>query len=39
MDGYLNWNIFVSAEGRLARTPFLIACAMLFAVLVLYEAV
>ena len=39
MDGYLNWNMFVSAEGRLARTPFLIAVAMLFAVLILYEAV
>lgn len=40
MHGYIDWKtLFVSAEGRLARTPFLIAVAMLFVLLILYEAV
>ena len=31
--------LFISAEGRLARTPFLIAAAILFGALIVYEAV
>ena len=39
MDGRIGWtDLFWSASGRLARTPFLIACAMLIAVAAIYEA-
>jgi uncharacterized membrane protein YhaH (DUF805 family) len=39
LDGRIGWtDLFWSASGRLARTPFLIACAVLIAVAALYEA-
>ena len=39
MDGRIGWtDLFWSATGRLARTPFLIACAVLIAIAALYEA-
>jgi uncharacterized membrane protein YhaH (DUF805 family) len=39
VDGRIGWtDLFVSASGRLARTPFLIACAVLVAVAAIYEA-
>jgi uncharacterized membrane protein YhaH (DUF805 family) len=39
VNGRIGWtDLFWSASGRLARTPFLIACAMLIAVAALYEA-
>ena len=39
MDGRIGWTeLFLSASGRLARTRFWIACAMLVAVAALYEA-
>ena len=39
MDGRIGWtDLFVSASGRLARTPFLIACAVLIAAAAIYEA-
>ena len=39
MDGRIGWtDLFWSASGRLARTPFLIACAILIALAALYEA-
>jgi uncharacterized membrane protein YhaH (DUF805 family) len=40
MHGYVDLKtLFVSAEGRLARTPFLVAMALLLLLLVVYEAV
>jgi uncharacterized membrane protein YhaH (DUF805 family) len=40
MNGQVDWgNLFFSAQGRLSRTPFLIAAAILFGVAVIYEAV
>lgn len=40
MNGAIDWKtLFISAEGRLARTPFLIAFGALFGVLVVYEAI
>jgi uncharacterized membrane protein YhaH (DUF805 family) len=39
LDGRIGWtDLFWSATGRLARTPFLIACAVLIAIAALYEA-
>jgi len=39
VDGRIGWtDLFVSASGRLARTPFLIACAVLIAAAAIYEA-
>ena len=39
MDGRSGWrDLFWSASGRLARTPFLIACAVLIALAAVYEA-
>jgi len=39
VDGRIGWTeLFLSATGRLARTRFWIACAMLVAVAALYEA-
>jgi uncharacterized membrane protein YhaH (DUF805 family) len=39
MNGAIDWKtLFVSAEGRLARTPFLIAFAILLCALMVYEA-
>ena len=40
MNGQIDWaDLFFSAKGRLARTPFLIAAAVLIAVAAIYEAV
>ena len=40
MNGAIDWKtLFVSAEGRLARTPFLIAFAILLGALMVYQAV
>ena len=40
MNGAIDWKtLFVSAEGRLARTPFLIAFAILLGALMVYEAI
>lgn len=39
MDGRIGWTeLFLSAAGRLARTPFWVASAILIAVAALYEA-
>ena len=38
MDGRIGWELFWSASGRLARTPFLVACAVLIAIAAGYEA-
>ena len=39
MDGRIGWtDLFWTASGRLARTPFLIACAVLIALAAVYEA-
>jgi uncharacterized membrane protein YhaH (DUF805 family) len=39
VDGRIGWTeLFLSASGRLARTPFLIGCAVLVAVAAIYEA-
>ncbi len=38
MDGRLGWDLFLTASGRLARTPFLVATAILIAVAAVYEA-
>lgn len=40
MNGNIDWReLFLSAEGRLARTPFVIAAAVMFVLAFLYEAV
>ena len=40
MNGQVDWgSLFFSASGRLSRTPFLIAAAILFGIAVVYEAV
>jgi len=40
MSGYIDWKtLFVSAEGRLSRNTFWVAAAILFGVLIVYEAV
>lgn len=39
MNGQIDWKtLFISAEGRLARTPFLIAAAILIVVLMIYQS-
>jgi uncharacterized membrane protein YhaH (DUF805 family) len=39
VDGRIGWtDLFWSASGRLARTPFLVGCAILIAVAAIYEA-
>ena len=38
MDGRIGWEFFWSASGRLARTPFLVAGAVLIAIAAVYEA-
>ena len=39
MEGRIGWtDLFWSASGRLARTPFLIGCAVLIAIAAIYEA-
>jgi uncharacterized membrane protein YhaH (DUF805 family) len=39
-SGLIDWrNLFLSAQGRCARTPFWIGVAVLFSVLAVYEAV
>jgi uncharacterized membrane protein YhaH (DUF805 family) len=39
VDGRIGWtDLFWSASGRLARTPFLIGCAVVIAVAAIYEA-
>jgi uncharacterized membrane protein YhaH (DUF805 family) len=39
MNGQVDWGtLFFSASGRLSRTPFLIAAAILFGIAVVYEA-
>jgi uncharacterized membrane protein YhaH (DUF805 family) len=39
VDGRIGWtDLFWTASGRLARTPFLIACAVLIALAAVYEA-
>ena len=39
MEGRIGWtDLFWSASGRLARTPFLIGCAVLIAIAAVYEA-
>lgn len=40
MNGQVDWGtLLFSASGRLSRTPFLIAAAILFGIAVVYEAV
>ncbi len=40
MSGQIDWvELFFSSAGRIARGPFLIAIAVLFAILALYDAV
>lgn len=40
MNGPVDWSdLFLSANGRLSRTPFLIAAAVLFGIAWIYEAV
>jgi uncharacterized membrane protein YhaH (DUF805 family) len=40
MNGAIDWKtLFISAEGRLARNPFLIAFAILLGALMVYEAI
>lgn len=40
MTGYIDWKtLFVSADGRLSRNTFWIAAAILFGVLIAFEAV
>jgi uncharacterized membrane protein YhaH (DUF805 family) len=40
MNGQIDWSdLFFSASGRVARTPFLIAAAILIAVAAVYEAI
>ena len=40
MTGQFDWvELFFSSAGRLARGPFLLAAAVLFVILILYEAV
>jgi len=39
VEGRIGWiDLFGSASGRLARTPFLIGCAVLIAIAAIYEA-
>jgi uncharacterized membrane protein YhaH (DUF805 family) len=39
VEGRIGWtDLFFSASGRLARTPFLIGCAVLIAIAAIYEA-
>jgi len=39
VEGRIGWtDLFWSASGRLARTPFLVGCAILIAVAAIYEA-
>ena len=39
MEGRIGWSdLLFSASGRLARTPFLIGCAILIAIAAIYEA-
>ena len=39
MEGRIGWtDLFWSASGRLARTPFVIGCAILIAIAAIYEA-
>jgi uncharacterized membrane protein YhaH (DUF805 family) len=39
VEGRIGWtDLFLSASGRLARTPFLIGCAVLIALAAVYEA-
>jgi uncharacterized membrane protein YhaH (DUF805 family) len=39
VEGRIGWtDLFFSASGRLARTPFLICCAVLIAIAAIYEA-
>lgn len=39
MEGRIGWtDLFWSASGRLARTPFLVGCAVLIAIAAIYEA-
>jgi uncharacterized membrane protein YhaH (DUF805 family) len=39
VEGRIGWtDLFWSASGRLARTPFLIGCAVLIAIAAIYEA-
>ena len=40
MHGYIDWkNLFTSAEGRLSRNTFWVAAAILFTLLIAYEAI
>lgn len=40
MNGYIDWKtLFVSAEGRLSRNHLWVAAAILFGILVIYEAI
>lgn len=40
MNGQIDWKtLFISAEGRLARGPFLIAAVILIVALMVYEAI
>ena len=39
MNGYIDWKtLFVSAEGRLSRNTFWVAAAILFTLLIVFEA-
>jgi uncharacterized membrane protein YhaH (DUF805 family) len=39
VEGRIGWtDLFFSAAGRLARTPFLVGCAVLIAIAAIYEA-
>ena len=40
MSGNIDWReLFLSADGRLARTPFWVAAGVLFALALIYEAI
>ncbi|HEX5378194.1 MAG TPA: DUF805 domain-containing protein [Phenylobacterium sp.] len=40
MSGHMDWGeLFLSANGRLARAPFLVAAAVLFGIAWIYEAI
>jgi len=40
MNGQMGWrDLFLSADGRLSRAPFLVAASLLFGVTVLYESI
>ena len=40
MNGEIDWReLFLSSQGRLARTPFLIAAAILIAIVTVYEVI